>query len=100
MPKQENSLPAGERKRQSPFFNVEVLKEVVRPNQWVIEPNNKNNMRFDIVICLALCFTAIVTPYEVAILSTRLNPRFYVKCFVDFLYLIGSVLIQLTKCTQ
>ena len=40
---------------------------------------------------MALCFTALVTPYEVAILTTKINARFAINCFVDLLYLTDMV---------
>jgi potassium voltage-gated channel Eag-related subfamily H protein 7 len=44
------------------------------------------NTYFDLIICVALIFTAVVTPYEVALLETKWNIRFGINCFVDLLY--------------
>jgi hypothetical protein len=49
------------------------------------------NVYFDVLICIALCFTAIVTPFEVAVLEASLNSLFAINCFVDTLYLLDMV---------
>jgi hypothetical protein len=55
---------------------------------WHIHPNNVQSRHFDILVTFALIFTTIVTPYEVALLQTRLNIRFVVNCCVDCVYLV------------
>ena len=58
------------------------------PSRWCtyIHPSNHTSKRFDLVVTIALLFTTAVTPYEVALLQTRLNARFWVNCVVDLVY--------------
>jgi hypothetical protein len=44
--------------------------------------------RWDVAMVLALMFTATVTPFEVAFLSTDFNTMFLVNRFVDLIFLI------------
>jgi hypothetical protein len=60
-------------------------------NNWVVMPDSAVSKRMDLVVFLALFFTATVTPYEVALLETKLNPRFLVNCVVDFVYISDLV---------
>jgi hypothetical protein len=53
-----------------------------------IHPNNSHSRKFDLVVTLALIFTTLVTPYEVALLQTRLNTRFFVNTVVDLIYFV------------
>ncbi len=42
----------------------------------------------DAVVLLALVFTATVTPFEVAFLSTSLNALFFLNRVVDLVFLV------------
>lgn len=50
--------------------------------------------RWDIVIVLALLFTATVTPFEVAFLRTSVNTIFFVNRAVDCVFLVVRVAIH------
>ena len=54
------------------------------PNVWWMG-------HWDAATGLALVFTALVTPYEVAMLETRENPLFYVNRFIDLIFYIDIV---------
>ena len=54
---------------------------------WVLNPESQVCKRLDVAVFVALFFTAIVTPYEVALLETKANTRFWVNCVVDIVYL-------------
>jgi hypothetical protein len=61
-----------------------------KETKWLILPDDDLQIRFDVVIAFALCYTALVTPYEVAVLTTSFNARFYINCVVDVLYFLGT----------
>jgi hypothetical protein len=44
--------------------------------------------RWDIIVVLAVLFTATVTPFEVAFLKTSLNGLFFVNRIIDILFLL------------
>ena len=45
-------------------------------------------MRWDLYVLLLLLFTAVVTPVEVAFLTTGLNPLFFINRVVDASFLV------------
>eukprot|EP00854_Cymbomonas_tetramitiformis_P020165 gene20165-24136_t len=59
-----------------------------KSSKWVIDPRWPIMRKWDMVTFLLLVFTALVTPYEVAFLSTDLNAMFFVNRLVDTLFII------------
>ena len=57
----------------------------------MIDPRSKFARKWDQIIAVLLLFTAIVTPYEVAFISTQYNALFYINRVVDFLFLVDIV---------
>jgi potassium voltage-gated channel Eag-related subfamily H protein 7 len=54
----------------------------------VLDPRTEKMKNWDVVIALLLVYTAYVTPYEVAFLSTeRINPLFVFNRFVDLCFI-------------
>ena len=48
-------------------------------------------MRWDLYVLLLLLFTALVTPVEVAFLTTALNPLFFINRVVDLSFLVVRI---------
>jgi hypothetical protein len=53
-----------------------------------LPPQNAFFRRWDIIVVLAVLFTATVTPFEVAFLKTSLNGLFFVNRVIDILFLL------------
>lgn len=53
----------------SESFNKLLAKYSVSP--WLLDPRSKRMKQWDSVIVLALVYTAMVTPYEVAFIDTK-----------------------------
>jgi hypothetical protein len=53
-----------------------------------LDPRDKYMMRWDGLVIVLLIFTAYVTPYEVAFLSTKLNGMFYLNRFIDLAFFL------------
>jgi hypothetical protein len=56
-----------------------------------IDPRTDWMKVWDGLIIILLIFTTYVTPYEVAFLSTRLNPLFFINRFVDLVFLLDLI---------
>lgn len=84
---EKNGLVSGE-------GGVTAMAQIIQTDKWVISYTSSpkwvltTNNYFDLVICVALLFTAIFTPFEVALLETKMNPRFILNCGVDSIYLV------------
>jgi potassium voltage-gated channel Eag-related subfamily H protein 7 len=59
--------------------------------QGYLDPDFPWMRSFDAVVALCLVFTTIVTPYEVALLQTAFNPRFFINCLIDLVYFIDMM---------
>lgn len=55
---------------------------------YMIDPRSKSSRQWDIIIAVLLLFTALVTPYEVAFISTQFNALFYINRIVDLMFLL------------
>jgi potassium voltage-gated channel Eag-related subfamily H protein 7 len=62
------------------------LEKMQRETALLIHPMSKWMLRWDVVTMLALMFTATVTPYEIALLETKLDWLFWVNRLVDFAF--------------
>ena len=66
---------------------VAVVREALRNETgFVVDPNCAFMRRWDMVTILALFFTAVVTPYEVAVLETSLDALFVANRFIDAVF--------------
>lgn len=71
-----------------------------RARRWLIDPRKSKRIGYwDGLTSLALIFTALVTPYEIALLSPSLDPLFYVNRVVDGTFLI-DILVQFITMTE
>lgn len=61
--------------------------------------NSKFLSRWDPVVMSALCFTALVTPYEVALLDTSFDPLFVVNRLIDSVFVVDMILQCLVEKT-
>ena len=57
-------------------------------SSWVIMPNAWWMGYWDVATSLALVFTALVTPYEVAMLETRFDGLFVVNRLIDLIFYV------------
>ena len=55
---------------------------------WLLMPGGRLLSKWDPLVIAALWFTAMVTPYEVALLETELNPLFFVNRAIDCIFLV------------
>jgi potassium voltage-gated channel Eag-related subfamily H protein 7 len=53
----------------------------------LFHPDSRFIARWDLILLVALLFTATVTPYEVAFVEPEINAMFFVNRAVDFLFL-------------
>ena len=59
----------------------------------VIDPTSKAYQRWDLMTFATLCFTAVVTPAEVAFVNTpSVNVLFFVNRFVDAIFIVDLFL--------
>jgi hypothetical protein len=57
----------------------------------VLDPNSVSMRNYDMTVLIALIYTTLVTPYEVAILKTAYDTRFIVNWAVDSVYIVGML---------
>eukprot|EP00746_Dinoflagellata_sp_MGD_P079642 gnl/MRDRNA2_/MRDRNA2_31871_c0_seq1.p1 gnl/MRDRNA2_/MRDRNA2_31871_c0~~gnl/MRDRNA2_/MRDRNA2_31871_c0_seq1.p1 ORF type:complete len:844 (+),score=121.51 gnl/MRDRNA2_/MRDRNA2_31871_c0_seq1:124-2655(+) len=67
---------------------VNLIREGLTPKKFLINPNSLRMQKWGIVVLIALIYTALVTPFEVAYLTSELNALFVVNRFVDVVFLI------------
>jgi potassium voltage-gated channel Eag-related subfamily H protein 7 len=81
-------------KRQADFSKeVDAMKVHLRQGGgWVIDPNSPFMRKWDLVTIVALFFTATITPYEVALLTTQLNFLFVVNRLIDLVFTVDMVM--------
>lgn len=72
---------------------VKAMARRTRAPMLIIMPDSKFMQNWDFVTLFALIFTAIVTPYEVALLETEINGLFFVNRMIDTIF-IWDMLMQ------
>jgi hypothetical protein len=88
-PKQRLSLDMRRKQAQSEVAAAEfAVQRLARLNHCLLHPDCPFCQNWDLVMILALLFTATVTPYEVAFVDTKIDAVFYVNRFVDLLFLM------------
>jgi len=74
-------------------LDIEQRERGATNSSWTINPTtNKWCSTWDKLLALALLYTAIVTPYEVAFLVPQIDALFCVNQLVNFLFLVDVVL--------
>ena len=67
-----------------------------RKPRFLIDPRTSSRLGiWDLIVGLLLCYTALLTPYEVAFLplpTTALEPRFIFNRVVDFAFIIDMII--------
>jgi hypothetical protein len=79
------------RQQESEKMVASFTKQLVRirkEQSFLISPHGDFMMRWDIVIMIALVFTALVTPYEIALLQTKLDLLFFFNRLVDLVFTV------------
>jgi hypothetical protein len=59
--------------------------------------------QWDVIVSVALMFTGIVTPYEVAFLGTEINTIFFINRFIDLLFvkdMLMAFFLMYEECTR
>ena len=69
----------------------EYYAKAVQVPWCLLLPESKNMQRWDVATVLALFFTAVVTPYEVALLETRPDGLFMINRLVDLIFLADMI---------
>jgi potassium voltage-gated channel Eag-related subfamily H protein 7 len=54
---------------------------------WMIRPDNPALQKWDFAILIALLFTAVITPFEVAFLDTKLDVLFIINRVIDCVFI-------------
>jgi len=66
---------------------------IARTSKWVINPEQSSFLQtWDKITLGALAFVAIVTPVQVAMMETRIDPLFFINILVDMVFLIEMLL--------
>jgi len=83
----ERSQSVRDRLQETFKAEVELTRASLRPEGgFVLDPSSVLMRKWDLVTLGALLFTATVTPYEVAVLATKLNTLFVVNRVVDAVF--------------
>jgi hypothetical protein len=65
----------------------ERVADLAHHERYIIQPDTSKFMKnWDIVLALALLFTAGVTPFEIAFLKTKLDSLFFTNRMVDIVF--------------
>lgn len=75
-----------------PFQQVELISDAFQPRHLLLDPTCDYLKYWDLIILFALCYTAVVTPYEVAFLKTSFNPLFVFNRCIDLIFLKDMIL--------
>jgi len=71
--------------------------QLLKPPCWMIDPRKSNFIgRWDVITCIALVYTATITPYEVALLTeppVLSDPLFITNRLLDLIF-IGDMAVQ------
>jgi potassium voltage-gated channel Eag-related subfamily H protein 7 len=60
-------------------------------NRFILHPHSPTTKQWDIYIAVLLIYTAYVTPYEVAFLTTKFDPMFVINQVVNLSFLLDMV---------
>jgi len=71
---------------------TEALQKFKAEERFLVRPDNPNLQYWDLSIFVALLFTAVVTPFEVAFIETHFNALFMINRMVDLLFICDMVL--------
>jgi hypothetical protein len=66
----------------------ERISEIDAARKWLIMPGGWFSTRWDMVLIVALLFTTVITPYEVALLPVTVNGMFVLNRIVDLVFLV------------
>jgi hypothetical protein len=74
---------------------LEMKMRLQKDQSFVLEPNNKRLQKWDAVTLTALLFTAIITPVEVAFVSTQpsTSPLWVINRCVDVIFIVDMIVI-------
>jgi hypothetical protein len=67
------------------------VANIARSFRFRFHPDGGFCQRWDLIMIIALFYTALVTPYEVAFIPTHLDLRFGINRFIDFLFAADMV---------
>jgi len=71
---------------------INIGQFTLQPKYFVIRADSEHVRRWDIAIFFALIFTAIVTPYEVALLEASLDPLFFINRVIDLMFVCDMIM--------
>ena len=72
--------------------SIKHFEHLVAVPYLLLLPESKSMQQWDMCTMVALLFTALVTPYEVALLPTRLNGLFIVNRMIDAIFVCDMVI--------
>ena len=89
---------ASEEKQRIAAQSKAYREQIARQRAWTLEPRSKFISRWDILTACALCFEAIVTPFEVGILDAGTlaesvsEPLFWINRCIDCIFMTDIVI--------
>lgn len=63
-----------------------MVQQYMKKNAKTLHPNSKRMQKWDSIMGLALVYTALITPFEVAFLDTKLDFLFVINRFLDCVF--------------
>lgn len=79
------------------FQQVELIRCALKPQQFLLDPHCTYVKYWDMLVLFALCYTSIVTPYEVGFLETKVNGLFYFNRCIDAIFFKDMLMQFFTK---
>ena len=71
---------------------IEHFTQLTKVPMILILPESKYMQRWDVITILALLFTAVATPFEVALLKTELDGLFYLNRTIDAIFIKDMIM--------
>jgi len=81
---------------------VELIKENLTQNDFLINPHSEYMKYWDLIITVCLVYTALVTPYEIAFLKPSYSALYFIGRFLDLVFFKDMVMqffIKVQKVT-
>jgi len=76
---------------------VSIFRENLIKKKSLIHPQSTSMQKWNLIVLIALIFTAFCTPFEVAFLETKENALFFINRIVDVIFLIDIILVFYTQ---
>lgn len=68
-----------------------IIREDTRRCRCLLNPGSPSMQRWGIVVLLALVFTSVMTPFEVAFIEPSINALFFLNRMIDMVFIIDMI---------